>query len=200
MKTYNITLKHEPIFWLGDRFYKIEEPGKYYSKNGRAEFTSKCPSCNGTRQITYKGYNGKEFECECPICKTNNLHTYGDRLTLINWTLHEYIVYSIEAHGPETLSAYKNGECCLNSLSLNAFCKTGRCMDDYIQTNVPLMSRNIDKDIDTIDMASSFFNPKDYVFKKKADAMKFYNILKERDRKRLEEFNKTYETEYEYPF
>lgn len=86
-------------------------------------------------------------------------------------------------------------------MSLTAFCKTGRCMDDYIQTDVPCVeNRRVDADISSIDINAYYFTPKNYIFRKKTEAVRFLEALKERDRQRLIEFNNTYETEYEYPF
>ena len=195
-----ITLQQKPLFWLGDRFYKVEESALNHGRTSKMEFSSKCPSCNDTRRITYKGYNGSDFECECPVCKGSVGHGYGNKICLTNWELHEYIVYKINAQGPETVSAYKDGIGYIDSMSLTAFCKIGRCLDDYIQTNVPCVENRVDTDIKSIDMDAYYFSPKDYVFRKKADAARFLEALKERDKQRLAEFNKTYGTEYEYPF
>ena len=195
-----ITLQQKPLFWLGDKFYKVEGSAYNHGRTSKMEFSSKCPSCNGTRKITYKGYNGNDFECECPVCKGSVYHGYGNKISLTNWELHEYIVYKINAQGPETVSAYKDGIGYIDSMSLTAFCKTGRCMDDFIQTNVPWVENHVDVDIKSIDMDAYYFDPKDYVFRKKADAVRFLEALEERDKQRLIGFNKTYETEYEYPF
>ncbi len=195
-----ITLQQKPLFWLGDKFYKVEKTTPRYGRTSKMEFSSKCPSCNDTRKITYKGYNGSDFECECPVCKGSVYHGYGNKISLTNWEVHEYIVYKINAQGPETVSAYKDGIGYIDSMSLTAFCKVGRCMDDYIQANVPCVENNVDRDIETIDLDAYYCTPSDYVFRKKADATKFLETLKEHDRQRLAEFNKTYETEYEYPF
>ena len=199
-----ITLQQEPLFWLGDKFYKVEESAYNHGRTSKMEFSSKCPSCNDTRKITYKGYNGSKFECECPVCrgKGSVCHGYGNRISLTNWEVHEYIVYKISAQGPETVSAYKDGIGYIDSMSLTAFCKVGRCMDEYIQTTVPCVENHVDVDVSSINMgaASYLFNPRDYVYRKKADAVKFLDALKEYDKERLVEFNKIYETEYEYPF
>lgn len=195
-----ITLQQKPLFWLGDKFYKVEESALNHGRASKMEFSSKCPSCNDTRKITYKGYNGNDFECECPVCKGSVNIGYGNRIKLTNWEVHEYIVYKINAQGPETISAYKDGIGYIDSMSLTAFCKIGRCMDDYIQTNVPCVENHVDVDIKSMDMDAYYFDPKDYVFRKKADAARFLEALKKRDKQRLAEFNRTYETEYKYPF
>ena len=52
---YNVTLEQKPIFWLGDRFYKIEKP---VDKNVKmVTFYSKCPSCNDTKNILLENIN-----------------------------------------------------------------------------------------------------------------------------------------------
>lgn len=199
MTECTITLQRKPLFWLGDKFYKVEEAAPRHGQTYAMTFTSKCPSCNDTKKITYKGYNGSDFECECPVCKGRN--GYGsNRLRLPNYEIHEYIVYKIKAQGPETISAYKDGTGYIDSIVLSAFCRIGRCADDFIQTNAPTVEGLIDRDIDSMFMNADYFEPSDYAFRKKADAARFLNALKERDRQRLAEFNKTYETEYEYPF
>lgn len=195
-----ITLQQKPLFWLGDKFYKVEASAINRIQPSKMEFSSKCPSCNDTRKITYKGYNGSDFECECPVCKGSSYHGYGNKIELTNWDIHEYIVYKINAQGPETVSAYKDGIGYIDSMSLTAFCKIGRCMDDYIQTTVPWVENHVDVDVSSIDMNAYYFTPNDYVFRKKPDAARFLEALKERDKQWLAEFNKTYETEYEYPF
>lgn len=194
MYTYNITLQQKPVFWLGDKFYKVEEVGE-------TTFSTKCPSCNGTREIVYKGYDGKDYTCECPICKKSGFgYGYGDKIEIVNWDIHEYIVYKINAQGPETVSAYKDGTGYIGSMSLTAFCKVGRCMNDYIQTDVSLTGINTDLDISEIDINTTYFNSSRYTFRKKSDAKKLLDVLVERDKKRLKEFNEKFGTDYEYPY
>ena len=118
----------------------------------------------------------------------------------MEWEFTQYIVYTISAQGPITMSAYKDGMGYMDSVSLTAFHKYGRNMDDYIQSDVPFVEYDVDPDIASIDMTAYYFRPKKYIFRKKAGAAKFCEALKEHDRKRLAEFNEKYETEYEYPF
>lgn len=99
----------------------------------------------------------------------------------------------------ETESAYKDGAV-MEAVQLTAFCKTGRCLDDYITTNVPFMPDKVDVDITYLDFSKSYFNPDNYIFRKRADAVRFCEALKEYDKQRLTEFNKTYGTDYEYPY
>lgn len=200
MTECTITLQRKPLFWLGDKFYKVEETTPRYGRTSAITFASKCPSCNDTRKITYIGCNGSNFECECPVCKGSAGNGYGNRIRLSNYEIHEYIVYKINAQGPETVSAYKDGTGYIDSISLTAFCRTGRCADDYIQTTVPFAEGFVDRDIESIFINARFFGSTELVFRKKADAARLLSALKERDRERLAEFNRTYGTEHEYPF
>ena len=193
MKDLTICVQNEPLFWLGDHFFKVEEKYKKY-ENTRTEYRSLCPSCNDTRKITYKGYDGKDYEAECPVCKGSAGNGYGNNISLSNWEVHEYIVYSIDARGPETVSVYKDGKGYIDQISLKAFYKFGRCKDDYITTSIPWNSRNVDIELSTIDIASikQYSRHNDIVFTSSIDAEKFCEMLKEYDRQRLAEFNKTY--------
>lgn len=202
METKSITLKKKYEFWLGDKFYKVEEQCDRYNKLHSKIFESNCPSCNNTRKITYKGHDGKDYETECPICKGCIGHGRGNRIVLSNWQVHEYIVHKIRAQGPETVSAYKDGVGYVDSVTLTAFCKIGRCMDDYIETNVPFFKDKIDPDLSRIsvkDTSQGLINT-DFVFRSKKEAEKFCSMLKEYDKNRLAEFNRTYGVEHEYPF
>lgn len=198
MVTKTIMLKREPLFWLGDKFYIVNSQNKKYG-NAYTRFSSKCPSCNDTRKITYKGCDDKVYECECPICKGATYRGYGNTIDLQNWNVNEYIVYDLDARGMETESAYKDGAV-MEAVQLTAFCKTGRCLDDYITTNVPFMPDKVDVDITSLDFSNYHFNPGSYIFRKRVDAVRFCEALKEYDKQRLAEFNKTYGTDYEYPY
>lgn len=199
MVTKTIMLDREPLFWLGDKFYKVNNKNKRYG-NSYTRFSSKCPSCNDTRKITYKGCDDKVYECECPICKGATCRGYGNTIDLNNWNVNEFIVYTLNTRGMETESAYKNGAV-MEAIQLSAFCKTGRCQDDYITTEVPFScSTRVDVDIATLDFSQYHFDPVNYIFRKRTDAVKFCNAIKEYDKQRLIEFNKTYGTDYEYPY
>ena len=202
---YGINLIEKPLFWLGDKFYKVEEERQRCTGTDRIVFASKCPSCNGTRKITYKGYNGCDFECDCPVCKDsiipfNVYYGYGDQIELINWAVHQYIVNEISAKGPKTVSAYRDGIGYVSSVCLTAFHKTGRGAGDFIKIKVPSVEDLVDPEIESMDMESYYFIPKNYVFRKETDAAKLLNALKEYDRKRLIKFNETYGTDHKYPF
>ena len=92
---------------------------------------------------------------------------------------------------------YKDGIGYVDSVTLTAFCKIGRCMDDYIETRVPLWESDIDPDLSQIISAKWIT---DFVFHSKKDAEKYCSLLKEYDKNRLKKFNETYGTEHEYPY
>ena len=194
-------LKYHTSLWLGERFYKVEECAKnHYSDNAKTYY-SKCPSCDDTRMIRYVGFDGNAYEAECPICKRNGSNKYANKIVLCNWEVHEYIVYKIIAQGPTAVSAYKDGKGYMDSLHLTAFCKIGRCENDYIECYVP-SEKKLDQKINDMDVsfASKTGTAKEYAFRKKKDAEEFCKMLKEHDKKRLAQFNETYHTNYEYPY
>jgi hypothetical protein len=194
-------LPKEPLFWLGDRFYAVDYYLKKYTADTGTAFESKCPSCNNTRLITYRGYDGKDYEAECPLCKGGIGKGYGNRIEIKNWQVREYIVHKISAQGPETVSAYKE-DAVMDRIHLTAFTKIGRCIDDYLEMSVPDVDSLVDVDLGSINISriSEHKTVSHYVFRKKKDAEAFCRMIKDYDRKRLEEFNKTYGTSYEYPY
>ncbi len=201
MIEYPINLNQKPLFWLGDRFFKVEENKNIYRSGSRIEFVSKCPSCNDTKKIKYIGCDGNEYEAECPLCAGSIYKGAGNRIKLIKWEVHEYIVYGISGHGSTTVSSYKHEIAYMDSLSLTAFCKTGRGMDDYAETHVPFVENVVDPEINTADMSAiEERRVYDYVFKKKKDAEKLCEMLKDYDRTRLEKFNEKYGTNHKYPY
>lgn len=200
MTENTVKLKNKTPFWIGDHFYKVECNTNKNNRDTTTEFATICPSCDDLRKIKYIGHDGKEYEAECPVCKKFSPYKtgYGNRITICNWEIHEYIVHQIRAQGPTTISAYKDGIGYLDSVSLYAFHRLGRCMDDYIESIVPSFKDYIDPKIESIELER--IGSKDYVFRDKKDAEKLCEMLKEYDRKRLEEFNKTYNTCHEYPY
>lgn len=198
---YSITLPQEPLFWLGDRFYTVDYNAKSFASDTGTAFSSKCPSCNDTKKIAYRGYDGKEYEAECPLCKGSINRGYGNRIEIKNWQVREYIVHKISAQGPETVSAYKE-DAVMDRIRLTAFTKIGRAMDDYLAMSVPNVDNLVDVDPGSLNIAniSDHKTVSEYVFRKKKDAEVFCRMVKDYDRKRLEEFNETYGTSYEYPY
>lgn len=204
MYKYNVTLEEKPIFWLGDRFYKIEKPIKNPIDNKNVKmvtYSSRCPSCNDTKNISYKGYDGKMYETECPLCKGVYNHGYANKIDLYNWEVHEYIVYEISARGTEHISKYKK-EPILNYVSMTAFYKYGRCDSEYLRISVPRSKNWIDTSMNILleDINGNNFNADKYTFTQKKDAINVLKAIKEKDCRMLEEFNKKFGTTYKYPF
>ena len=202
MKELNIISKNEPIFWIGDKFYRVEPNGRKYH-NSHCEFTSTCPSCDGTRRIKYTGCDGNEYEADCPLCKSSSSYSgfSRDRIRMAEWTVREYIVYKVKAEGPTAMSAYKDGKGYTDHMSLTAFSKYGRGSDDYVETDVPMWSSRIDPEFDKLNLPEIAEREScDYVFRSRSYAEELCALLKECDKARLEEFNKTFHTDHVYPF
>ena len=181
MEKCTIVLKEKTPFWLGDRFYQVESAyGQHV--NDEVILASKCPSCNDEKKITYQRY------------------MEGNAIKLINWVVDEYFVYKISAQGPEQTSKYKDGIGYMDSLSLRAFCRFGRCGDEFFEKKVPQSKNLIDRSIEELDVNDESFVPDDYVFRKKSEATKLLKAVRDRDVQRLIAFNKKFGTEYEYPF
>ena len=88
----------------------------------------------------------------------------------------------------------------MDRLSLWAFSRFGRCGDEFFEKEVPQSKRFIDRSIEELDVNGESFVPDDYVFSKKSEATKLLKAVRDRDVRRLIEFNKKFGTEYEYPF
>ena len=124
----------------------------------------------------------------------------GNAIELNNWVVNEYIVYKISAEGPEHNSKYKDGIGYIESLSLRAFCRFGRGGKYFFEKDVPRNKNFIDRSIEELDVNEESFIPDSYVYSKKSEATKLLKAVKDRDVRRLIEFNKKFGTEYEYPF
>ena len=198
---HTIETKHETKLWIGDRFYKVEECGKSGESHYK-EFAAKCPCCEDTKEVKVIGKDGREYTADCPFC-LNGTRVQDNYLRIYNWEVHEYIVNKIEAEGPATVSAYKNGTGSMDSVRLTGFYKCGRCENDFIKTRVPTWDGHIDPDLTNMDEWGGqrfCFTARDCIFTDKKEAKKFCNAIKEFDRKELAKFNETYHTDHEYPY
>lgn len=198
--TASLPLSQKPLFWFGDKFYRVEceiKPFRNYIESISREFYSKCPSCNDAGVVSYTGRNGKEYEIPCPVCSGCGKRENG--IELNKWTVHTYIVNKVVAVGPYTKSACTGH---VERVTLEAFCRTGAARDDYIETQVPCVENNIDPDLGmlSIDLIFKLKRWKDYAFRKKKDAERLCVLLKEYDRQRLKDFNDTHGTVHQYPY
>ena len=154
-------------------------------------FSAMCPSCGDNRKISYKGVDGQDYEADCPVCNSRN--GWGNHITLSKYIVWDYTVYKVELIGPDSKMAYSKGQTPPMSINhMSAFHKKGNGYSNMCTINVPTrQSRwdNFPKDLDD-----------ERYFTKKKDAEKLRQMLVERDKKLLAEFNEKYGTDFEYPY
>jgi len=196
MQIKTVKISEDKLLWFGGHFFKVEKAAK---ENSQLEFHPRCPSCDNTRKITYKGFDGNEYTCTCPICSGEIGRVYRNYIKLNNWEVHEYIVHDIKLCGPCQVSISKDNYFA-DYVTMEAFHKFGRCADNYITTKVPSNKAFIDPDLSKIDLTLSKTYVYDYIFTNKKNALELCRMFKEFDKKRLEDFNKTFKTDYNYPF
>lgn len=200
--TKELELSKEPKLWFGDRIFKVEPfiTGRsYYTEDRETTFKSVCPCCGDMKTIKIKGQDGESYEATCPLCSTSSGRHDRDttRITVYNWTVNEYIINEITAQGTETVSDYKNGSALVKALELRAFHRFGRCADAYITTKISTFFGNINPEKVNLEYYST---QSDYAFTTKKAAEKLCAELKAYDKQRLEEFNKKFGTDHEYPY
>lgn len=180
-------LRTEPMFYYGQKLYVIEPHGR------GEDFTSTCPICDGTKKIEYRGH-----EFNCPLCQSGGYRS-PNYLYLRGYQIIEYIVNKITIRGPEVKKAYGNNVAFfdLPTAGFEAFAREGNGYDGIHTKSLIENEHYVDPGVDTILNASS---PSDYVFTTTAPAKTAMKALIDRDKEKLEKFNKMHGTNYEYPF
>ena len=189
MATITFPVKDEDVTYpvtYGDTFYTVE-------RTDCEIFSSNCPSCGDSREITYKGVDGQDYVTSCPVCNSRN--GWGNQIILHKYVIWDYTVYKVELLGPDSKRAYSKDQVPpMRIFRMSAFHKTGKGYNDMCTMNVPTWPwrfswDNIPKNLDD----------KRY-FTKKKDAEKLRKLLIERDKKLLAEFNEKYGKDFEYPY
>lgn len=199
---YTIKTDKKLPFWIGDRFYKVGRP----FSNAETRFNAACPCCQNKRVIIAKGVNEAEYEVDCPICVDNKNPYYQSTIASISitdWEIQEYIVHQVELESDTVVSSIEKDFA--RYIKLSAFRKYGRCSQDYTIERVPTFETNhIDANLD--DLAADMENiykyrrVSEYIFRQRKDAVKFRKMVKNFDKKKLKEFNRKFNTAYEYPY
>ena len=193
MESYTITTDKKLPFWVGDRFYKVECKMEKFKCKAQKTFSSVCPACHDERTVSFLGYDGISRKVDCPVCHGKS--GYGNTIDLYDWEVREYIVHSVTACGEKKITAYKDKPA-LPYITMKAFHKIGRCMSEYVTTDVPTYEYDrLNPENLRLDSRQS-----EYVFRDKKDAERYQERLVEYDKARLIEFNQIYKTDYEYPF
>lgn len=188
MKDINITVKNDSPFYFGMKVYTVMAN----PKNKYKTFYDKCPVCEGTREIEFKG-----FKLTCPMCNggRGNIQN-AQMIRLNNYTVVQFIINKVMIEGSNIKSDYKITNSVLPKASFCAFARWGTSISD-------IAIRNIDtyrfRDVEAEKVNLDSLEP-DCWFYSKADAQRFCKELHERNKAALDKFNADHGTNYEYPF
>lgn len=199
---YTIKTDKKLPFWIGDKFYKVGRP----ISNAEIRFNATCPCCQDERIIRAKGANGAEYEVDCPVCVDKQKPYYQsalDSISVTNWEIHKYIVHQAELTNEEVVSSIKKDFA--SCIKLSAFYKYDRRKDGYIIEQlstyaIDYIDANVDELASEIEKLFKYRRVSEYMFRNKKDAEKFLQLVKDHDKKRLEEFNRKFNTAHEYPY
>lgn len=194
METYSIDVREIPqISRIGEKVYVIHQ---YNSKT----FSQKCPVCDDEKKITYRGY-----EMPCPYCvggsyRSGNL--VKSTIVVYDLRVEEFVVNKIEITAPDYKSAYGTKNQCKAGnapriSAVSAFTRRNCSYSSVATVRVPNGEVWLDPDekhiLEVMNLSSLVFTTR-----KKAEAA--VSLLVEREKKKLDEFNKKYGCHYEYPF
>lgn len=184
---FEISVRNKPAFHYGQKLYFITRPRQ------KGFSSTVCPICEGTGMISVKGENFK-----CPACSSDPRYLKSECMNYIelaDYAIDYAIVNKILIKGPcikSVFSANVIEDNNLPKIKFYAFYKVGRS-NPY---TVDLSFSEIDPSVETLldqNFTSCYFTDKKL-------AAKTVRELRSRDRERLEEFNKKYGTDIQYPF
>lgn len=191
METYSVGVRELPsVYEIGRKLYAIRTK-RHYS------FQQTCPVCDGTRKITYRGY-----EMDCPYCVRvgNSAGTVTSTITVRAFVVEEFIVRSVTISGSDTKADYEPKR--RNSIygqprirSVTAFTRRDSSYRGTEEVEVP-GGRFLDPDEDLLrkDIELSKI-----LFTKRAKAEEAKRILVEVEKQKLSEFNEKFGCSHEYP-
>lgn len=184
IKELTIQVRDTSPFYYGMKLYVIDTAG-------HKTLFEKCPICDDTGSITYRGYT-----FSCPECKDqhHNRET-GNRLELSNYCITDYFINHLEIEGETTKSLYE-GTNILNHrfaprVRYKGFSKKGNSFD--CAHSKIFWESDMHKE-------DSHFAEYGSVFSSKAEAQKCIRRLHRQQEEALKEFNKKHGTDYAYPF
>lgn len=162
-------------------------------------FTEKCPVCDDTRKVTIRG-----FEFKCPHCMSGGFAVGAAGATTVRikkYHVEEYIVHQITLAGPDTKKSYGSGaKSCDDYPSvkeIGAFQRTANGYANVRTISVTRDNRFIDpkpSDAADPDRLSSFY------FTKKSLAEEVQRLLMEKEKQKLDRFNKEHNTNHAFPY
>lgn len=188
MKNINITVKDDSPFYFGMKVYTVMAN----PKNKNKYFYEKCPVCEDTREIEFKG-----FKLSCPMCNGGRGNVQNAKMIrLNNYTVVQFIINEIMIEGSSNKSDYKLTSNMLPKVTYCAFARWGKSDSDR---TIRRLSPHKFGDVKAEAINLDSLEP-DYWFYSKADAQRLCDELHERNKAALDKFNADHGTNYEYPF
>ena len=188
MPEITLNVKKLPPVNIGDKVYVV------YAKSSRA-FRTVCPVCGGAQKIRVPRLDGKGTEeILCSFCDyRRKIEDQKNVLLLWDFRMDEYTVFSMSVEGPAQKNMYSKDGCCepLVIRSVQGFAKSFGT--DYKTMNLPLTFSSYDR--------SDAKAPGEMLyFTSKAKALPFLEKLRAGEKKKLEDFNREYGTDHQWPF
>lgn len=191
MKNYTIGVRElPPVYEIGRRIYAVRTK-QYYM------FQQTCPVCDGTKKITYRGY-----EMECPYCVRRGARdgSVASAIRIRTFKVEEFIVRSVEICGPDTKSAYepRNKDDIFNVPKINKVTMFTRRDNGYNGVEEITVQQGSYLD-PTDEVVRNALQIEAMAFTSRAKAAAAKKILVEMEKQRLAEFNEKFGCSYEYP-
>lgn len=189
MKMLFSLAEEKPVFAeFGKIAYIISAGNSVYDKKS---FKEKCPCCGDSGKIQHNG-----FWIKCSVCEQQRGY-----ISVTNWLVKEYIVNDIRVTGPDYRKAYgknTNPQDLPKVTEIKGFHRTANGYANVHTRKLPICPEHIDPE--ATEKGMMLFDADVFAFTTKARAEAACEYLKEKDRKALEEFNRTYGTSHEYPY
>lgn len=185
--SYNAPRKIE----IGDIFYFIEE--------GKAKtIRQTCPVCKGEKKLTV---NGITFDC--PKCSDN-----PKIMSIKHFVVRAYKVYSI-AEEITTDAWNTNGKSVSHSIIIKLFRKDNKRLSSQYGYNLQEQSFRFNSESGNIEINRGTNNPvyvsqwlkqgHSYIYDDYKLAVEFADRVNASEKKKIDDYNKKYNTVYEYP-
>lgn len=183
MYHFELDVDKKPELQYGQTIYVIEPDP---TKLNPSEYLSfgKCPVCDDKKKISYRGY-----EIECSYCR----QVSTKYIILTKYVLSKYFVNRFRFSGPDFVSSIRSHLPKIEDFC--AFTRWGKGYDDIRVREI------YPDDLDPSDDKVCKYGEDDvFVFTSKNAAEHALELVIEKQKKLLDEFNKKYGTDYVFPF
>lgn len=177
----HLNVNDKPDFEYGQKLYVVEPDP---TGNNSTAFSEKCPVCDNTRKINYKGY-----ELKCSYCDRLS----ANYISIRKYVVREYFVNEFVVEGPESISGMKTQLPVVKKIC--AFTRWGHGYNDIKKKQ--LFVYDVDPDDQQIKEDRRMDN---FVFTSKNAAYHALEIIMEKERDNLNKFNDEHGTSYEFPY